>query len=130
MPSLIHEKADNAASSWIASGMSLTLDLLEAKWLKSIPERQMFRRVETRAAADGVIFLCPECFISNGRTTKGTHAIICWDPTVPQTMAPRPGRWSMIGNDLSDLSLVGSSSSILLTSGCRAHFFVRNGRIE
>ena len=44
---------------------------------------------------------------------------------------PGPGRWYLQGTGLHDLTLKGvTSDSVLLTSGCSAHFFVREGRIE
>jgi len=48
---------------------------------------------------------------------------------VPQTWPPVPGRWEMLGTGLADLTLVASSSSVLLTEGCRAHFYVQGGQI-
>jgi hypothetical protein len=44
-------------------------------------------------------------------------------------MSPTPGRWDFQGTGLQDLTLVAGSSSVLLTGGCRAHFFVRDGEI-
>lgn len=79
--------------------------------------------------ADGIMFLCPVCFIKN-KGPVGTHSIICWQPHVPQDRNPKPGRWSFKGTNYEDLSLVAGSSSILLQGGCNAHFFIRNGNIE
>jgi len=78
--------------------------------------------------ADGVAFLCPTCFVANGGPV-GTHQILCWRPRVPPEIVPRPGRWEMLGSCYDDLTLFAGSSSVLLTSGCRAHFFVRAGQI-
>lgn len=56
---------------------------------------------------------------------------MCWQPHVPVGLAPGPGRWHLRGEDLATLSLVGvKSSSVLLTGGCRAHFFVENGLVR
>jgi len=105
-----------------------TLRELEAYFLRRVDDTH-FRRVETLAEADGVQFLCPKCYAANSGPV-GTHGVICWSPGVPQTTHPVPGRWRMEGTDLDDLTLVAGSSSVLLTSGCAAHFFVRGGRIE
>ena len=88
-----------------------------------------FSRVASIAEADGIFFLCPKCFETKGGPI-GTHRVICWRPQVPQTIHPVPGRWEFQGTGFADLSLVAGSSSVLLTSGCMAHFFVRSGRIE
>lgn len=80
------------------------------------------------AKADGLMFLCPKCFQQNGGNV-GTHAVICWTPKVPQDVEPKPGRWEILGTGYGDLELRAGSSSVLLTSGCMAHFFVRNGEI-
>jgi hypothetical protein len=78
--------------------------------------------------AHGVLFLCPKCFLANGGA-KGTHSVICWDPTVPLTVDPGPGRWRLEGIDFEDLTLVAGSSSVKLTEGCLAHFYIRDGSI-
>ena len=81
------------------------------------------------AEADGVIFLCPKCFVDN-KGPEGTHSVICWRPRVPVGVPPAPGRWEFEGTGLTDLTLRASSSSILLTGGgCAAHFFITNGSI-
>jgi hypothetical protein len=100
---------------------------LEAEFLKRMDD-QKSRRVESIDEADGVMFLCPVCFQANGGPV-GTHAVICWRPRVPSHIDPKPGRWEFEGTGLHDLTLVAGSSSILLTAGCRAHFFIRNGEI-
>lgn len=79
--------------------------------------------------ADGVMFSCPVCFKANNGLA-GTHSIICWQPHVPQTVSPTGGRWSFHGTSYDDLELRAGSSSILLTGGCNAHFFIRNGEIQ
>jgi hypothetical protein len=89
-----------------------------------------FSFVENIGDADGVSFLCPKCFEQNGGPA-GTHSVICWQPHVPETTYPIPGRWKFEGTDLEDLTLVMGSSSVLLASppGCGAHFYVRVGEI-
>ena len=106
----------------------MNLSDLQAVFVKWVDphHRQL---VETLAEADGVKFLCPKCFAENGGAV-GVHSIICWSPEVPQDTFPTPGRWSMQGASLTDLTLVAGPSSVLLTGGCQAHFFVRNGQIE
>lgn len=97
---------------------------LDASFIKHGPRG--YREVDTIAEADGVVFLCPKCFEENGGPV-GTHAVICWAPSVSLCVAPGPGRWELKGTSLDDLSLVAGSSSVKLTSGCCWHGFVRNG---
>jgi hypothetical protein len=80
------------------------------------------------ADADGVMFLCPVCFKANGGAV-GTHVIVCWRPRVPPSVRPGPGRWEWQGSSFADVTFVAGSSSVLLTGGCHAHFFVRDGEI-
>ena len=87
-----------------------------------------FQHVDSIEEADGIFFLCPKCFVANGGMI-GTHGVMCWRPHVPQDTSPKPGRWEFSGTGYADLTLVAGSSSVLLTSGCRAHFFVRAGEI-
>jgi len=100
---------------------------LEAEFIKIIDDKTHIPC--DIAEADGLFFLCPKCFEQN-RGPIGTHAIICWRPHVAAERDPKPGRWEFTGTGLCDLTLVAGSSSILLTSGCKAHFFVNNGSIE
>ena len=99
---------------------------LEPQFIKR-EEPRRFRRVGTLAEADGVLFLCPQCFTANGGA-PGTHGIICWAPSVPQDTFPTPGRWTMNGAGYVDLTL-NPSIAILNDAGCAAHFFVRAGEI-
>jgi hypothetical protein len=110
-----------------------------------------FRRQPGLAGADGVIFQCPKCWLASTKvvdaayrvmwqrdfpdeplewTKYGVHYVICWSPKVPQTTTPIPGRWELLGTGIEDLTLRAGSSSVLLTGGCAAHFFIRNGNIE
>lgn len=87
--------------------------------------------------ADGIRFLCPKCFKENGGPV-GTHSVICWKPSVPQTTFPTPGRWNLVGTGYNDLSLVAGSSSVLIkasekekAAGIAEHWhgFVTNGEV-
>lgn len=79
--------------------------------------------------ADGLCLLCPACFWSNNGAV-GTHSIIVWRPSVPQDVRPAPGRWDFIGTGYADLTLKAGSSSVQITGGCRAHFFIRKGKVD
>lgn len=71
-----------------------------------------------------MIFDCPKC-----RQPEGSHAILAWfrGRGVPDNALPGPGRWTVdSGSGFADLTL---SPSILLTSGCGWHGFVRGGEI-
>lgn len=100
---------------------------LKPQWLKRDDDSH-FRYVSDISEADGVLFLCPVCFQANGGPV-GTHRIMCWQPHVPQTTSPTPGRWAFQGTTFDDLTLVAGSSSVLLNGGCNAHFFIRNGEV-
>lgn len=92
---------------------------------------EFMTNVDTLAEADGIRFLCPVCYAVN-RGAVGTHSIICWfEDKVDDAVQPGPGRWKPEGTDFSDLSFVPGkkSNSILLLSGCNAHFFLTKGEI-
>lgn len=100
---------------------------LEPEWLQRVDDNKWLR-VDQIEQADGVVFLCPSCFVQNGGPV-GTHSVICWAPQVPQTTHPRPGRWELLGTGFADLTLRAGSSSVQLHGGCAAHFFIRTGEI-
>lgn len=110
--------------------MKIRLTDLEPRFLKVMsPAVRQF--VETLEEADGVEFVCPLCLANQDMHRPGVHGVICWEPDVPLEISPGPGRWTMQGTGLHDLTLVAGSSSIHLQGpGCGAHFFIKNGEIE
>ena len=103
----------------------MKLSELEPEFVQWTGE-QSWKAVDSLAAATGLWFLCPKCFRENGGII-GTHMVICWDPTVPQTVLPGPGRWAMTGTGLDDLTL--SPSVNLSGPGCGWHGFVKDGEV-
>lgn len=122
-------KGDCATRS---EGRGMKLTELEPRFMKRDPgvTEGSSTFVDSITEADGVIFLCPVCFVVN-KGNVGTHSIICWRPHVPPEINPKPGRWEFSGTGYDDLTLTGNpSSSVLLTTAtCKAHFHVRNGEI-
>lgn len=111
-----------------------TLQELEAHFLKVLDDRTYETAGISLANADGVMFLCPKCFAANGGKV-GTHSVICWfRGKVSDELTPKPGRWTPVGTGLGDLTFVPGNPpmaiSVLLTSGCGWHGFVKDGRAE
>ena len=109
----------------------MKLSELEATFLKIIPQaddRQVYEMLGSeRKGADGIQFLCPKCFKANNGKV-GTHAVICWFIGTPAHIEPQPGRWNPQGSNLDDLTFIGPrAASVLLTSGCKWHGFIKNG---
>jgi hypothetical protein len=79
------------------------------------------------AQAQGVLFLCPACFVKNGGPV-GTESVLCWfrDRGVPDDALPGPGPWTASGTGFDDLTL---SPSVNVTNG-HWHGFVTNGEIR
>jgi hypothetical protein len=102
------------------------------RYQKDKEGRVTFRPVDTLAEAHGVKFLCPKCFAANGGP-RGTHTVVCWSESAgtPKGATPGPGRWKMVGRDLSDLTLNAdpprTARSVQLLGGCEWHGFVTNG---
>jgi len=99
---------------------------LDAKFLKVESERS-YRTDATMAEAQGVLLLCPICFVKNGGEV-GTHSVVCWfrNKGVPDSMSPGPGRWDVSGTGIADLTL---SPSVFLSGagGCQWHGWIKNG---
>lgn len=108
----------------------MKLSDLSPEWLRFEGGGGSFRRWHERQGANGILFVCPLCFQNNNHQRPGVHSVICWEPEVPQSVDPKPGRWIMLGTDFNDLTLQAGSSSILLLGGCNAHFFIRAGQIQ
>jgi hypothetical protein len=94
----------------------MKLSELEPTFLVIVDEKTM-RHTDDIQGADGVMFLCPKCYGHNAGPV-GTHQVLCWQPHVPQSRDPKPGRWRLVGTGYADLTLVAGSSSILLMSWC------------
>lgn len=108
----------------------MRLNELDPQWLRWQDDKHWrWRRLGNPDHSDGILFLCPKCFVAN-HGAVGTHSVICWKPHIPQTTQPAPGRWDMTGTGFSDLTLVAGSSSVQITGGCEAHFFIENGNIR
>lgn len=102
----------------------LKLSDLEPSWVRLTDSG--FELVPEASTAQGVMFLCPECYRRNSGPV-GTHIVVCWfrDRGVPGEATPGPGRWHASGNSLDDLTLSPSIS----VPGCW-HGFIRSGTIE
>ena len=107
---------------------------LDGRLLKATPDGSV--DVDTLVEADGVMFQCPLCSAGKPvseedgrRFVVGAHYVLCWFVgRVPDDFDPKPGRWHPSGTGLDDLRFVGpGAASVLLTSGCGWHGFVRNG---
>jgi hypothetical protein len=102
--------------------MKLTLPDLDPHFLKRT-KPLAFKHTDDIRLAEGLMFMCPACWWSNaGR--GGTHRIIIWRPSVP------PERWHFEGTGYADLTLAAPSASVSISGGCRAHFFIRRGRVD
>lgn len=112
----------------------MRLTTLSPVWLRYSQKpdgRIRLTHVESITEAQGIMFLCPKCFLAN-KGTVGTHRVICWasDRGVPDDAMPKPGRWKLVGTSFDDLSLVAKSSSVLLMGGCCWHGFVTKGEVS
>jgi hypothetical protein len=105
----------------------MKLSALDPKLIKRIND-STYEDSKDLKDSDGILFLCPVCFLAN-KGPAGTHSVICWQPQVPQSTHPTPGRWTFSGDSIDNLTLTAGSSSILLKSDCNAHFFIRNGEV-
>jgi hypothetical protein len=101
---------------------------LEACFYRIVTPEKLYIEVATIDEAQGVRFLCPKCWATNGGPV-GTHSVLCWflHRGVLDTEKPGPGRWEPHGTGLHDLTLCAASSSIALQAGCMWHGFVQNG---
>lgn len=81
----------------------------------------------TIANAQGILFLCPKCFVKNGGRV-GTESVLCWfrDRSVPDNALPGPGRWLASGTSFADLTL---SPSVNVDHE-HWHGFIVNGEIR
>lgn len=110
-----------------------TLRELEAEFIQYQSE-STFHIVDNLAVAQGIIFLCPLCFINNKGSTD-THSVHVTfkDRGVPDGWGTynkegQPTHWSIInGSGLDDLQL--SPSIFLEGEGCGWHGFVGNSGV-
>jgi len=104
---------------------------LDAQFL--VPTEKGHRFVATIEEASGVIFQCPKCGKDAERGEEdgrryvvGAHYVVCWFAgKVPKDITPGPGRWTVSGSSLENLTL--SPSVFLNGEGCGWHGWVQNG---
>jgi len=111
----------------------MTLRELDAEFLKR--EDGGYRMVATLQEADGITYVCPQCFVNKGNAVVGAHHIIDWfRGKVPDDASPGPGRWTPSGTGIDDLTFVPGDppmmTSVRLQGECNAHYHVKNGAIE
>ena len=106
----------------------MKLTELQARFIKATPTGS--QEVDALADADGIIFLCPKCFIEK-KPKHGSHSVICWFVgKVPAGRTPGPGRWTPSGTGLSDLTFIPPPSAVsvhLTGPGCGWHGHIKNG---
>jgi len=102
---------------------------LEPEWIV-VGEAPNARRRDaslTAETAQGIVFLCPQCFAKNGGPV-GTHSVMLWfrDRGVPKGHEPGPGRWAVEGRGFEDLTL---HPSVDLSKGIPGewHGWIKNG---
>jgi len=114
----------------------MTLRELDGQFLSAHHPDGSFSQIgDQLASATGVMFQCPKCSEGKKRGEEdgrkfvvGAHYVICWFVGVPMNITPGPGRWNPSGTSLDDLTFIGPGAiSVLLTSGCGWHGFVRDG---
>lgn len=109
--------------------MSETIQLteLQAHFERIIVPGKSYKRVTDIDNAQGIMFMCPKCFIKNSGPV-GTHYIVCWFKGcgVSDDEHPKPGRWAFAGTGLDDLTLV-PSINLPGDDGCQWHGFIRDG---
>lgn len=112
----------------------MRLTELEPVWIQHGQDedgRQIMRTVSSLPEADGIRFLCPKCYATNGGRV-GTHQVVCWfEGRVSDDVQPGPGRWNPTGDSFESLSFVPGrkTHSVLLLGGCAWHGFVTNGDV-
>ncbi len=111
----------------------MRLTELEPEFIKLCAEPKHFQRIVSFDEAQGIIFLCPKCYVTNNGPI-GTHCVICWSSSrgVPDDMSPKPGRWTLNGTGFDDLTLgeePGKTRSVLLLGGCGWHGFITDGEV-
>jgi len=99
---------------------------LDPKFLKIAAEQGNYILTDDITQADGILFLCPECFKKN-KGAEGTHSVKCWKKGIDASLFPKPGRWKFSGTGYDNLSL---KPSIQINGSCNAHFHITAGQIR
>jgi len=113
----------------------MKLTELEAEFVGGYKENpESYRHLPSVEGAQGVLFICPKC---------ENHSILCWfanprnAPKVPDSVFPKPGRWTFSGETIEtltldpsiDLSKIDQKNPASATR-CYWHGFVANGEAK
>lgn len=100
----------------------MRLTKLDGQFVRYLDATHFHMEGVSFADADGVMFLCPQCYAKNGGDV-GTHSVLVWfaGRKAPPDVEPSP-RWAVSGTGLDDLTLNPSIN-------CPGdwHGWVRNG---
>src|SRR4051812_23022235 len=73
------------------------IDPLRGNWtdedfVEELRDTEFHLYVDTLEQAQGIDFLCPVCFVTNGGS-EGTHHVLCWSRSrgAPEDAKPGPG---------------------------------------
>ena len=84
-----------------------------------------YDRTDDIGEADALSLRCPACHWSAGRSRDANahvHTIMLW--------RPQPPLWWFEGNDYGDLSVMAGRIAVEMTTGCRACFTIRKGKVD
>ena len=87
-----------------------------------IPGKTAYRPVDRIEDAEGLRFKCPLCLTS--------HEILCWSDDAPASAVPRPGRWTLDGSGVGDLTLAEEGRPAVLQGGCGWHGRIEGGEVR
>lgn len=75
--------------------------------------------------AQGIVFLCPKCYLANNGAI-GTHSIICWfmGRGVPEELNRESRRWVLEGSSYDNITFGDAG---IFSECCKWHGHVENG---
>lgn len=86
--------------------------------------REYLCDVDSLADAQGIMFLCPKCFIKN-KGSVGTHR--CPLPFAGRGVDPAKNQWNVLGTGFHDLS---TTPSYRIVGGCGWHGYITDGEVS
>lgn len=106
---------------------------LDPQWLRYVADGGL-GHVESIDQAQGLMFLCPKCFLANGGPVR-THSVIVWSRSRGVPTRRRQGRGAghspALGFTISPSTAIRLATRARIdlsgTAGCQWHGFITNG---
>ena len=99
----------------------MRLSALEPHFLKNVEASSAYEYTDNIREADGLEMQCPACHWAFKGGSEPVHHIVLWEDR---------RHWQFVGTGYDDVSILAGSLAVWFTSGCKARFYCKRGKVD